>query len=294
MSLPYLLIGSSGQLGQAFCALLKNQLFIPSREEMDLASPDKVKKALEAISVPFRGIIMTAAYTAVELAESEVEKAFTVNQISVAIIAEYAAKHSLPFIYYSTDYVFDGTENRPYTESDLTNPLNIYGKTKEKAEKMLLAQGAHNTILRLSGVFSPKGRNFINAIYAKSLQGDVIKVVNDQFINISYAHDIAEATLKLLEQREKKDISGIFHMTNQGNTSWFDVASFLLEEAIKLGALCKTHSVLPVLLRDFPTKAIRPVYSCLDNTKLASYGITLPSWQSSLKDCIKIMIIVSL
>ena len=284
-----LIIGKSGQVGSALARLAPHAM-VWSREQADLHNPLALRNALEALPQSPSAIINVAAYTAVDKAESEPDVARAVNADSPAVMAEYAAKHSIPFIHYSTDYVFDGTGDAPRTEDAPTAPLNVYGETKLEGEALIQEIGGHYLILRTSWVYDAMGKNFFNTMLRLGAEREELKVVADQIGAPSYAPHLAEYTLRALKSALKKDSfpSGIYHFCHGGSVSWHGFAEAIFAAARASGMNLKVQSVLPIGTADYPTPAKRPHNSRLDCSKLAgTLGIRLPSWQEGLAACME-------
>lgn len=247
------------------------------REEMNLANSDAIRARIREITPDI--IVNAAAYTAVDKAESEPDLAMAINGTAPGIMAEEARRLGALLVHYSTDYVFDGAKTTPYTEEDTPNPLNVYGKTKLAGERAIQASGAPYLILRTSWVYSARGKNFLLTILRLAAERPELKVVGDQQGAPTWARDIAETTARVLD--ETKERSGLFHLSASGTTSWFSFATEILRisgQAIPVRSIPSS---------EYPSPAARPANSVLDNTKfMTSFGLELPAWQSSLKQCL--------
>jgi dTDP-4-dehydrorhamnose reductase len=274
-----LLTGRNGQVGSALLPRLKQlgSVTATTRTELDLADPASIRDAVRDI-VPTL-IINTAAYTAVDKAESEPELAMRINTTAVGILADEAKKIGAAVIHYSTDYVFDGEKSSPYLESDPTHPINLYGESKLAGENALLASGARALVLRTSWVYAATGHNFIATMLRLAQTRDEISVVNDQTGAPTSADDIAAAPGALLPAflaRTNTASPQLLHLAAQGATTW---AAFA--ELIFSAAALRTP-VIPIPSSQYPTPARRPKNSLLDCSLLAAeYNIQLPDWKLS-------------
>jgi dTDP-4-dehydrorhamnose reductase len=226
-----------------------------------------------------KAVINAAAYTNVDNAEKEKDYAMQINGITPGIIAKACAELKIPFVYISSDYVFEGSGNMPWKTSDQTNPLNVYGHTKVKGENLVIASGADYAVLRTSWVVSGHGKNFVKTMLQLSETKNSINVVSDQIGGPTFARDIALVCLDIIDQiiiDPKK--SGIYHYSGNPNISWCEFANIIFE-------LAKKETIAnPILSNDYPTLAKRPLNSCLDcNKTFDVFGISRPDWQVSLK-----------
>lgn len=234
-------------------------------------------------------VVNAAAYTAVDLAESDANAAMTINAALPGVIGTVAAGWGGAVIHYSTDYVFDGTAHHPYTEDNATAPLGVYGRSKLAGEHALAATGVDHLILRTAWVYSLRGRNFLTTMLRLGAERDQLAVVDDQHGTPTSAGFLAKATAQIAG-KWLKDIQpgsrrgGVFHLTAAGHTTWYGFARSIFEEARATGALAKVPSVLPIGAASYPTPAKRPAWSVLDTTKtLASFGVVAPDWRSDLR-----------
>ena len=282
-----LLTGKTGQVGGELNNILKDigELVSVGREHLDLSKITSIEPAILDIQPDI--IINAAAYTAVDKAEEESELAMTVNGIAPGVLAKAAKKIEASLIHYSTDYVFDGHSDIPYREEDITCPLSIYGKSKLAGEKNIAEAGIPYLILRTSWVYSLQGKSFLRTIKKLAEEKDTLRIVDDQIGAPTWARSIALATKKILKQylRDGSDpsLSGIFHLTCQGKSSWYDFA----KEILNISSASQNTQLLPIPTSEFPTPATRPLYSLLSNDKLEKvFGFKMPHWHDSLKDCI--------
>lgn len=284
-----LVIGGSGQLGQTIKAAAKDSehrfIYTCFRNglqdgmvRLDITDRDAVDSAVRDLAVDV--IVNCAGYTDVEKAESEEDKAFKANAEAAAFLADAAARHGATLIHISTDYVFDGLSGEPYGEDAEPAPLSAYGRSKLAGELAVLAAGCPCIIIRTSWLYSPYGKNFVKTILSKSETHAMLKVVSDQIGTPTYAGDLAEFIMTLLEPENLKK-TGVYHYTDEGVCSWFDLACEVCELS---GNLCE---VTPCETGEYPVKAARPHYSVLSKSKVKkTFGIEIPYWKDSLRHCI--------
>lgn len=223
-----------------------------------------------------------AAYTAVDRAEDEPEMAEKVNVTASRILAECCHHHQSLLIHVSTDYVFDGNGDRPYREDDPTGPTSVYGKTKLEGEKNIEESGCRYCIVRTAWLYSSTGKNFVKTMLQLAENHDNINVVCDQQGTPTWAGDLAQAIMLLVNRYATEDVHEIFHFTNEGITTWNVFAEAVFEIA---GKTCKVN---PITTDQYPTKATRPAYSVLDKSKIKqALGIEIPFWKDSLATCIE-------
>jgi dTDP-4-dehydrorhamnose reductase len=259
-----LLTGRDGQVGFELAKVLEGNVAATDRAALDLFYPDLIRRTVRQERPEL--IINAAAYTAVEQAESEPDVAMEVNGVAPGVLAEEAKRLGALLVHYSTDYVFDGEKPAPYIESDATNPLNVYGRTKLEGEKRIAAAGCRHLILRTSWVYGPRGRNFLLTVLKA---GKNLKVVNDQLGAPTSSVAIARATLLCL----KSKLEGLYHLSAAGNTSWHGFAEAILG-----------RPVTAVSSAEYKAKARRPRNSVLDNGKLNRAGVALADWRDGLKE----------
>ncbi len=274
--------GSNGQLGNELLRLAARfpqfQFSFLSREEFPLDDSERMLSWLK--KNPIDIFIHCAAYTAVDKAESEKEKAFLVNATAPGLIASYLSKTGSRLMYISTDYVFDGNSAMPLKEDASTNPVNWYGATKLEGERLVLQNNPNTQVIRTSWVYSSFGNNFVKTMMRLMKERPMISVVNDQKGSPTFAGDLASAILQMLQS--EKFVPGIFHYSNEGETNWF-------EFAMHIKKLTGSHSeVTPIPSSAFPTPARRPTYSLMDKSKIRKeYGLVIPEWKTSLALCIE-------
>ena len=282
-----LLLGQHGQVSQALQQSLGRhiELTVLGREQLDLAKPHEIGQ--QVLQQRPALIINAAAHTAVDQAESEPELAFAINATAPGILAEAAAELDIPLIHYSTDYVFDGNKTAPYHEDDIPNPLSVYGRSKLAGEKAITAVGGQHLILRTSWVYSTYGKNFLLTMQRLLQERDSLNVVNDQIGAPTWAGTIAQTTAQLIERwRGGADGPwGIYHLTAQGETSWFGFASAIAEHLRRQGK--RVATLQPIPSSAYPTPAQRPLNSRLDCNRLQQgWQVQLPDWQSALNACL--------
>jgi dTDP-4-dehydrorhamnose reductase len=301
-----LLVGKNGQVGSELQRLLPElgEVVAPDRHQLDLLNPDNVRRVVREIRPHL--IVNAAAYTTVDAAETDQANAHAINAEAPALLAEEANRLGARLVHYSTDYVFDGSKMEPYDETDPTNPLNVYGRTKLAGEEAVRRSGVAHLIFRTSWVYETRGRNFLLTILRLSTEREELKVVCDQTGSPTRASDIAAATNKILTAIYEghadafafPKVAGTYHMTAAGQTTWYDFAKGILEQAsVATGqmswflAATKCHPlivrrVLPITSDDYRSPTRRPAYSVLSNSRLARiFGFALPAWPTQLQRC---------
>lgn len=286
-----LLFGKKGQVGwelQRSLAPLGELIALHSTSTDfcgDLTDLAGVRQTIRKIAPDI--IVNAAAYTAVDKAESEPELAHALNAEAPGVIASEAKQQNAWLVHYSTDYVFNGHGDQPFVETDATEPLNTYGKTKLQGEKNIQASGCLHLIFRTSWVYSANGNNFIKTILRLAQQRDKLTVVNDQIGSPTGAELIADITaLTLLMTKHNPEISGLYHLTASGSTSWYEFAKYILEsaESANLPLKIKSTALQPIASSDFPSAAQRPFNSRLNSLKLAkTFDLMLPAWQCGVR-----------
>ncbi|MEZ7509304.1 dTDP-4-dehydrorhamnose reductase [Cloacibacterium sp. Arc13] len=279
-----LVTGANGQLGQCLQKISSQfeefEFIFTDSETLDITNKEEVNDFFWQNAPDF--CINTAAYTAVDLAETEVEKAFLVNADGTENLAEACAENNAQFIHVSTDYVFDGENNLAYTEEDFTSPLGVYGASKLAGDELALEVNPCSVILRTSWVYSEFGKNFVKTMLNLFAAKEELSIVADQFGQPTNANDLAETIMKIIKLG--KITPGIFNFSNLGRISWFDFAekiAELSEAKIKLNTIETSQ---------YPTPAKRPKNSVLDLDKISkTYAIQLKPWEESLEDCIQIL-----
>jgi dTDP-4-dehydrorhamnose reductase len=280
-----LVTGANGQLGWELGQLAATypafKFVLVDRSQLDLSFPETFENSIQTIAPDC--IINTAAYTAVDKSETEKDLSYTVNATAVEALAGICKKLSIPFITYSTDYVFDGEAKVPYATSTKVDPVNYYGSTKAAGEKMAMEANEDSIVIRTSWVFSSHGNNFVKTMLRLMKERDQLNIVADQKGRPTYAKDLAFATMQMIEAiNAGKTIKGIYHFANQGETTWFDFAATIKAFA---GLDCALN---PIETKDFPTPAKRPAYSVLDTSKIEeALSLSIPTWEAALTSCIK-------
>ena len=301
-----LLTGKTGQVGGELLRLLPQlgEVFAPGREQMDLSKPDDIRRTI--LDVRPQLIVNAAAYTAVDQAETDQATAQAINQQAPELMASEAKKIGATLVHYSTAYVFDGMKRVPYDETDSPNPINIYGKTKFAGEQAIRSAGVPHLIFRTAWVYATRGRNFLLAIVRLAAEREELRIVSDQVGAPTCATDLAAGTCKILAgismrnrgQLVFAEASGTYHMSAAGQTTWFNFAKRILEEAkansrnltwladATKGRQLIAQRLTPISTEEFGAPARRPAYSVLSNSHLMqSFGLALPDWRSQLQRC---------
>lgn len=298
-----LLIGAMGQLGQELQRTLPalGEVIGVGRKTLDLADAASIRQVIQETQPNL--IVNAAAYTAVDKAETETEQATLINAIAPTIIAESAQLLGADLIHVSTDYVFDGQKNTPYTEQDATNPLGVYGQTKLAGEAGIQELSARLIILRTAWVYGAYGQsNFVKTMLRLFAERDEVRVVADQIGTPTWAGDIARAITTLGQHlipspsnalssgettaplNHNSTPIGLYHFTNSGVASWYDFAVAIFEEAKQLGFPLKVQRIVPITTPEYPTPATRPAYSVLSGAKLKTLvGDYPPHWRQALR-----------
>jgi dTDP-4-dehydrorhamnose reductase len=287
-----LVFGGNGQVGQALLRALAppGEVMATTRSGMlpdgtacevaDFDRPDSLPVLLDRLRPTV--VVNAAAYTAVDRAEQEPEAAYRANAQAPGVIARWCAAQGVPLVHYSTDYVFDGQGTRPYQPGDATAPLNVYGRSKRDGEDAVRAAGGRHLIFRTAWVYAAHGHNFLRTMLRLGAERDELRVVADQIGTPTPAALIADATARAL--RHPGGLSGTWHLTASGQTSWHGFAEAIFAEALAAGVLAKVPKVEAIAGSEYPTQAKRPAWSVLDNRKFQQdFGIVLPDWQQGLK-----------
>ena len=283
-----LVTGAYGQLG---CALksaseqvnLPFRFFLTDVDSLDITDIDQVDDYVTRHHIQY--IVNGAAYTAVDKAEAEPERAFAENEGAVRNLALVAREHAVKLIHVSTDFVFDGRSDVPYTEAMKPGPLSVYGESKLKGEEALQAVGGDWIILRTAWLFSEYGSNFVKTMIRLMGERERLTVVNDQTGSPTYAVDLAEMILYILQRAEEEQAwkTGLYHFTNVGAITWFDFARAIQRLAGMAGC-----ELLPVSSEEYGAAAVRPAYSVLDHAKIrAVFNVVIPTWEDALERCIQ-------
>ena len=284
-----LITGKTGQVGYELERSLQGlgEVIALDRSQMDLADLNQVRNVIRRVKPTL--IVNPAAYTAVDKAESEPELAMRINGEAPGIMAEEARKVGAAMIHYSTDYVFDGSKNGPYVETDPTCPVNVYGSSKLAGEQAIQATGIPHLILRTSWVYSTHGKNFLLTMLRLAQERDELSIVSDQFGAPTWSRTIADTTAHIVAQSvaaanrqvwwEKH--SGLYHLTAQGQTSWFGFTEAIMAHA----SVAKRPRLKPIPAQAYPVPARRPANSVLSSERLKKTFCGLPQWQDALKLC---------
>jgi len=282
-----LVTGANGQLGREVQTLSKQfpsyRFLFTSKADLPINDTSLLKSFFAKNHIDF--CINCAAYTAVDKAESEREKAFEINANAVGELAKICKEHQVKLIHISTDYVYNGSVERPLKESDAVGPINVYGASKLKGEELALAANPSTIIIRTSWVYSSFGNNFVKTMLRLLTEKEEINVINDQHGSPTYAADLADVIMKIIQKMENGEtFSGIVNYSNNGVTSWYDFAREI-KSLIKSG--CKIN---PIPTSEYKTAAQRPLYSVLDTSKIRKWlQLDIPSWKDSLQKCITIL-----
>ena len=278
------LTGVTGQVGGALRPLLAplGELYAPTRAELDLTDPAAVRAAVQQFRPTW--IINPAAYTAVDKAESEPALAETVNATIPAVLGEEAARLNASVVHFSTDYVFDGSSPRPYTEQDPTAPLGVYGRTKLAGEQALARSGACHIILRTSWVYASTGKNFLLTILKLARERAELRIVADQHGAPTAARDLAQLAAQLVSlEADLSETGGVFHATSAGETTWHGFADEAVRQQQAREPGTRFATLVPISTAEYPTPARRPANSRLNCDRLAEvHGVRLPAWQEAL------------
>ena len=276
-----LIPGGGGQLGLELQRTAPPgwDVYAPNSHQLDVSSGPEVERAVDAYEPTV--IINAAAFTAVDLAESRPAAAFAVNSEGPANLALAAKSNGIRLIHVSTDFVFDGNHDRPYSPADTPHPLNVYGHSKLQGELRSMELGPPDTaIVRTAWVHSSKGKNFVLTILRLLSEGRELRVVADQVGSPTWAHSLARI---LWECADRRDVGGVLHWTDRGVATWYDFAVAAQEEAAKQGLLKTIKKIEAIRTEDYPTAAARPRYSALDSTAtVKALGVTQIDWRESL------------
>jgi dTDP-4-dehydrorhamnose reductase len=282
-----LVTGSNGQLGNEFRLVVEekdkiNNYFYTDVADLDITNKNDVSKFLATNDINI--VVNCAAYTNVDKAEDDTEKADLINHIGPKNLAEVCRERNGFLIHISTDYVFDGTKNTPYTETDETKPLGVYGETKLKGENAIIDSGCEYVIIRTSWLYSSFGKNFLKTMQKLTAEKESLKVVFDQVGTPTYAGDLANVIYKIILKNDGNIKNQIYHFSNEGVCSWYDFTVAINEV---FGHNCK---VLPCHSDEFPSKVTRPSFSVLDKTKIKeALKVEIPHWKEAIGEFIKVL-----
>ena len=282
-----LLTGATGQVGFELKRSLQTlgEVIALDRGQMDLSDLDQVRDVVRQVKPGL--IVNPAAYTLVDRAENEPELAHRINAEAPAVMATEAIRLGCPMVHYSTDYVFDGSKQQPYVESDAVNPVNVYGQSKLAGEQAIAAAGIPHLILRTSWVYGLHGKNFLLTMLRLASERSELRVVADQHGAPTWSRTIADTTAAILHQAKQGDAqwwqrnSGIYHLSNQGRTTWAGFTEAIIAQA-KLDC-----TVVPITSAEYPTPARRPLNSVLSSDKLITNFCAIPDWKTALSLCLE-------
>jgi dTDP-4-dehydrorhamnose reductase len=299
-----MLTGKSGQVGSELRRFLPRlgDLVAPDRRELDLLDPGSIRRVVRNIRPQL--IVNAAAYTAVDAAEADEVTARAVNTDAPGLLAEEVKRLGAGLVHYSTDYVFDGSKAAPYEETDPATPINIYGKTKLAGEEAIRGTGIPHLIFRTAWVYGTHARNFMLTILRLATEREELRIVRDQIGAPTWSREIATRTAKILSHVIERSnaaslfsgVSGTYHMTAAGETTWYDFARAVLEEASSMpqgipwfaaatgGRPLITRRIIPITTEEYPTPASRPAYSVLSNSLLTrTFGVRMDDWRTQLR-----------
>jgi dTDP-4-dehydrorhamnose reductase len=278
-----LVTGANGQLGSELREISRKfsqyEFIYTDEKELDITDESQLNEFF-TINHP-DVVINCAAYTAVDKAESEEKMAFLINSTAAGYLSSVSAKYRALLIHISTDYVFDGKAFLPYIETSGTSPISAYGRSKSAGELAIHQYATNALIIRTSWLYSEFGNNFVKSIIKYAKERGTLHVVYDQIGTPTHARDLAKTILEIIPSAVKSTGIEIYHYSNEGVASWYDFAKAIIEFS---GAACKIN---PILSKDYPQVAIRPLYSVLDKSKIKErFSIDIPYWRDSLKDCV--------
>ncbi len=284
---PVILVtGANGQLGKELQMLAPDfpgyDFLFVTKDELNIADNDAMATYFSEHTIDY--CINCAAYTAVDKAESDAANAFLINATAVADLAAICKNNHTQLIHISTDYVFNGTASEPYKETDHTNPVCVYGRSKLQGEVLAMENYPSSIIIRTSWVYSSFGNNFVKTMLRLMKERESINVVNDQFGCPTYAADLAAAIMQIIASGKSKEHPGIYHYTNTGITNWYEFAVAIKDLT---GSNCMVN---PITTAQYPTPARRPAYSVLDTAKITeTFGLNIPHWENSLQKCLALL-----
>lgn len=285
---PVLVIGKNGQLATSLGRLGPERLCLVGRPDVDFDQPATLDKAFASVQPGM--VINAAAWTDVDLAESEPEAAARANRDGPQKLASLCASHNIPLIHISTDYVFDGKKGAPYVESDPICPQTVYGRTKAEGEQAVMAANPASIILRTSWVYSAQGKNFVRTILHAATRNPVLRVVGDQKGNPTSADDLARVILGIVATVEQtgwqQPYAGVFHACGTGDATWYELALHTVQSGALYGR--PLPQVISIPTRDWPTPAPRPADSRMSTGKLEQvFGMTMPYWKDSVSKVVR-------
>lgn len=287
-----LVTGAKGQLGSDLVPLLNEKghgIIAPGSGELDITDLQAVKRAVNENRPEI--IINCAAYTKVDMAEIERDRAFAVNSQGAANIAKAAKEAGAALIHISTDFVFDGLRSTPYSEGDGVNPLGAYGSSKLEGEEEVRAALDEHIIIRTSWLYGMEGGNFVKTILHLASEREALRIVYDQAGCPTWTRDLAGVIASFTEAVHTGEVFGTYHYSNEGVASWYDFATAIIEEAILRGATLRCGHIEPILTQEYPAPAKRPPYSVMDKGKVKkTLGIPIPHWRASLRSMLNALL----
>ena len=279
MQNKYLILGANGQLGKQFTKDLtvrNKTVFAPDEKDCDITSLETLSRFIDSVKPSV--IINCAAYNAVDLAEQQIETASLINAIAVKNIATLCNRKNILFVHYSSDYIFDGTKNNLYVESDAPNPLNVYGRTKRGGEEAVLSYAEKYLLFRTSWSFGNGTQNFIHKMLLWSEKKSVLKLTADEVSVPTSTIDLVDITLRSID----KGLTGLYHLTNSDYASRYEWGRYIAKK------LFLKSTIIPVPMSAFPSPAQRPLFSAMSNQKLQDdLGITIPDWRDAVDRFLK-------
>ncbi|MGQ0457528.1 MAG: dTDP-4-dehydrorhamnose reductase [Hyphomicrobium sp.] len=288
-----LIAGGQGQVATALVDVAPSRreitAFAVGRPALDICEVRTIERAFGEIRPNV--VINTAAYTNVDKAESEPERAMALNRDGARLLAAAAAKGGVPIVHLSTDYVFDGAAAKPYAESDPTGPATVYGRTKLEGELAVQEANPRHVILRTAWVYSPFGKNFVKTVLQRARDGNALRIVADQRGSPTYAPHLVDAIITIAARvahigDDQSDVWGVYHAAGAGSASWCDVARAIVDNADDLRA--RGATVDAITSTEYPTPAKRPANSELDCAKLArTFNLRLPAWRNGVAECVR-------
>ncbi|CAK0753127.1 dTDP-4-dehydrorhamnose reductase [Gammaproteobacteria bacterium] len=287
---PILILGASGQVGRALAQKLDARALAVSRQEADLANPTRLPILLDSLRPSV--VINAAAYTQVDRAEQEEPLVQIINGEAPGILARWCAAHDVPFVHYSTDYVYSGEGISPWTEDAPVSPVNAYGRTKLMGDLAVAGAGGNWLIFRTSWVYDTQGKNFLNTIIRLGKERESLRIISDQHGAPTYAPDLADATLEILGRAltQPRFPNGVYHLCNSGETTWHEFATEILVRVREQGAELKVRNIEAIPTTEYPLPARRPLNSRLSLEKVHKiFGIKLPNWRLGLRRCLQEM-----
>ena len=287
---PILVIGGSGQLARSLSDWASHEnvaMMLAGRPHLDIESVSDIERTVAAVRP--KAIINTAAYTAVDGAEDEPERAFSINGDAAGRLAAVSRVSHIPLVHISTDYVFDGRKPTPYVETDTPAPLNVYGRSKLAGEVAVLEADPDAIVIRTSWVYGPYGNNFLRTMLRLAEAQPMVRVVNDQYGAPTSSRDLAAGIMRVVAQLDPKARTqggGIYHLVNSGETTWHGFAAEIFRYLSRQGE--KVPDLRPIKTKDYPTPARRPQSSRLDTSKIEHhFGVRLRPWREALEPCLQ-------